>query len=369
MKVTFPHMGSLYIAIKVLLDTLNVEYVVPPFSINSLEAGIMNSPEFACLPFKLTLGNFISAIEQGADTVLFGGGCGQCRFGYYSDLHEEILRSMGYNARFICVNSSNMTPREVIQKLKPLAEGRKSRVILKSVLHAVRTILALDRLNGLACHIRCREAARGSTDKVMKEFHSSIERIKGFKAVAELVRSTRNKLRSIELNKVCSPLKIAIVGEIYTCTDPYINQEIERRLGNMGVDVDNKQTISRWVVDHGIKKLFPFEIKNKAHEAGKKYINTDDIGGHGLQTIGNCILSAKAKYDGAIQIYPFTCMPEIIAQNTFGEIQKDYGIPVLTLIIDEMTGEAGYMTRVEAFVDMLERKRKLNPLKKQHMAY
>jgi len=39
-------------------------------------------------------------------------------------------------------------------------------------------------------------------------------------------------------------------------------------------------------------------------------------------------------------------------------VQKKYGIPIITLIIDEMTGEAGYMTRLEAFVDMIKMRRK-----------
>ena len=32
-------------------------------------------------------------------------------------------------------------------------------------------------------------------------------------------------------------------------------------------------------------------------------------------------------------------------------------MPIMTLIIDELTGEAGYMTRLEAFVDMLKLRR------------
>ena len=61
--------------------------------------------------------------------------------------------------------------------------------------------------------------------------------------------------------------------------------------------------------------------------------------------------------NGVIHLYPLTCMPEIIAQCAFDEIQKKYGIPIMTLIIDEMTGESGYITRFEAFIDMLEMKR------------
>ena len=50
-------------------------------------------------------------------------------------------------------------------------------------------------------------------------------------------------------------------------------------------------------------------------------------------------------------------MPEIVAESLLSSVEHELGIPVLTLIIDEMTGEAGYMTRVEAFIDMLEKRR------------
>ena len=126
----------------------------------------------------------------------------------------------------------------------------------------------------------------------------------------------------------------------------------------MGVEVHNTMSMSFWIKEHFIKKLLPFKIKNKNHEAGKEFMNTDDIGGHGLSSIGASIRSAKKGFDGVVHIYPFTCMPEIIAQSTFSEVQKKYGIPIITLIIDEMTGEAGYMTRLEAFVDMIKMRRK-----------
>ena len=35
-------------------------------------------------------------------------------------------------------------------------------------------------------------------------------------------------------------------------------------------------------------------------------------------------------------------------------------IPILSLVLDEHTGEAGLQTRLEAFVDLLDQKRKAN---------
>ena len=51
-------------------------------------------------------------------------------------------------------------------------------------------------------------------------------------------------------------------------------------------------------------------------------------------------------------------MPEIVAKSILPNVSKDYEFPIMTLIIDEMTGEAGYMTRLEAFIDLLKRKRR-----------
>ena len=51
-------------------------------------------------------------------------------------------------------------------------------------------------------------------------------------------------------------------------------------------------------------------------------------------------------------------MPEIMSQNIFPTIRGEHEIPLLTLIMDEQTGKAGYITRLEAFVDLMRRKKR-----------
>ena len=71
MKVTFPHMGNMYIPLKSLFEQLGVEVVVPPPTTKkTLDLGVKYSPEFACLPLKLTIGNFIEAFSLGANTII-----------------------------------------------------------------------------------------------------------------------------------------------------------------------------------------------------------------------------------------------------------------------------------------------------------
>ncbi|HYH01817.1 MAG TPA: hypothetical protein VEC37_01845 [Bacillota bacterium] len=84
LKVTFPHMGNLYISFKSLLYELGVEPVAAPFtSQRTIVLGTKIAPEFACLPFKINLRNYIEAIEAGAECIFMVEGSGPCRFGYY----------------------------------------------------------------------------------------------------------------------------------------------------------------------------------------------------------------------------------------------------------------------------------------------
>ena len=81
------------------------------------------------------------------------------------------------------------------------------------------------------------------------------------------------------------------------------------------------------------------------------------IGGECIETVGDTVYAAKHGIDGIIHLMPFSCMPEIVSQNILTKVSKNEEIPVLTLVYDEQTGKTGQITRVEAFVDLIKRKR------------
>lgn len=88
----------------------------------------------------------------------------------------------------------------------------------------------------------------------------------------------------------------------------------------------------------------------------KPYLKTL-VGGHGRETVGSAIYYRNMGFDGVIQLLPLNCMPEIVAKSILNTVSKDLDFPIMTLILDEMTGEAGYLTRLEAFVDLLKRRK------------
>lgn len=353
MKVTFPHMGQMWISVRAMLEYLGLDTIVPPPSTKkTLSLGSKYSPEFACMPLKLNLGNFIEASELGADTIVMAGGCGPCRFGYYAQVEKEILQDLGYNFNMIVMEPPEKHIGELLAKIKYISGGRSWYKVMRGLSFGFRIARAADDLERRAMKMRPRENIPGSTNRALTSAIGIISRVKS----PELLQPALDQANEIMGGVRCEDrpvLKVGLVGEIYTILEPFANLDIEKKLGRLGVEVDRSIFLSEWVNDHLLKGFF----KNmRSTDLYKKfappYLN-HFVGGHGLETIGSISYYHRAGYDGAIQILPFTCMPEIVAQSILPGISLDTGFPVMTLIVDEQSGEAGLMTRLEAFVDLL----------------
>lgn len=73
--VGYPKLGSYYVPIynllKNLVDNEKVEIIVPDKLTNSIiKKGAKNSPDYICTPFKYNMGNFIDALENGANVLI-----------------------------------------------------------------------------------------------------------------------------------------------------------------------------------------------------------------------------------------------------------------------------------------------------------
>ena len=132
MKITAPHMGHMHLMLDDLFDRLGVEYIKPPpTTTKALQIGAKVSPEFACLPLKINLGNFIEALDAGADTLIMAGGHGPCRFGYYGIVEERILRDMGYEFDFIMLEPFNDGAWKFYKTFERLSPGLSIRGLWK----------------------------------------------------------------------------------------------------------------------------------------------------------------------------------------------------------------------------------------------
>ncbi|WDV46651.1 CoA protein activase [Clostridiaceae bacterium M8S5] len=357
MKITFPHMGNAYIGAKSIIEDCGIDVIVPPkCSKKTLELGTKYSPETICLPLKINIGNYIESIKKGADTIIIAGCKGPCRFGLYSIIEEEILRDLGYDVKFLVIDAFENGDDGLLNQFGKLNAKQKFNILI-SFIKGKKIMTMADKLTALSNRKRAYTNDKREIDKIMDDYRDQIYHSKGSDKIMEIIKKTNKRLLNIKEDNTKNILEIGIVGEIYAVIEPFVNLEIERKLGYLDVLVHRYLSPSAWIENHvSIKTLFGSSLEKKMLKEASKYFKTI-VGGHCRETVGSSIMYAKKKYDGIIQIYPFGCMPEIVAASVLPSISKEYNIPIMTLIVDEMSGEAGYITRIEAFVDLL-RKRK-----------
>lgn len=361
LKVAFPHMGTIYIAWAAALRKVGLEAFIPPYtSKRTLSLGTKNAPEAICLPYKLILGNFIEAVEGGADYVAMITSPGICRLGEYGACIKNALSDMGYEAKYI-----ELTLYDGIEGmyrfLKEISGKNDPLLFIRAIILAIRKVFLLDDLETKLSYYRAREINYGDAEKHF---------IKAIKIVDEAMNTRQmnraKKLAFAEMDKTqIDPkrevLHVDITGEIYLVCDKFSNQDIVKELGKMGVQTRKSLTVSSFLKDAIIPKLFRKGETHlqRANRLAKPYLMRD-IGGDALECVSDVAYANERGIDGIIHISPFTCMPEIMSQNIFPKMRENCDVPILPLIMDEQSGKAGYLTRLEAFVDLMRRrKRKL----------
>ena len=362
MKVTFPHLGTMHIFCKAIAETAGIDYIVPPkTSKRTLTLGVKNSNECICLPFKIILGNFIEALELGADTIVMVGSGPPCRLGLYDLVQKVILEDLGLHYRWLTIPPRLDWPallknRDETRELKKELSFKNVTTFPYALWIGWKKMMACERLEKLALRVRAREVIAGQTEKVLQMTLTRLDGAQGGKAIGSAVVDGEEMLNGVEQDRERKPLKVAIVGELYTVMDPLINRGVERKLGEMGIEV----TRTSWFSSHILRGLGVGRERRRErlsfHRASLEYLGYD-VGAECNVSIGETILRAREGYDGVVHLMPFACMPETTASGILDRVGRDFGFPVLTLILDEQENEGRVITLLEAFVDMLRWRR------------
>jgi|UniRef100_A0A7C3Z1Z0 predicted nucleotide-binding protein (sugar kinase/HSP70/actin superfamily) len=348
-KASFPFFGYETLALKSFLKDLGAEVILPKnLTKRTLEIGVKLSPEMICLPFKITLGNFYEALENGADTLFMAAGAKKCRFGYYHFLQEKILReTFTQNGRFKFYPVSQYTPYEFVFEKMP-------QIFLVSPNRVIRALILLLAKSSLIAEfkelIRKKRAVDFNEAEKLEEIClRKIDRAETFSDI-QRVRKEIRKILFVPHHRHL--LKVGLVGEIYFMIEPFANQEIEKELAKMGVWVIAKRSLYTHL-KHLLKLDWEFV---KFYLLARRYLK-DSPGGEAIRTLGEALDFVRKGVDGIIHIFPFTCMPENIALEALKEVSKNYNLPILSLSFDEHTSKTGLLTRLEAFVELLKRRK------------
>jgi predicted nucleotide-binding protein (sugar kinase/HSP70/actin superfamily) len=355
MRVSIPHLGNLQIPVKALFERLDVDFIMPPVnSQRTLSLGARHSPEGLCIPFKMTLGNLIEAAEQGADTMLMPGGYGICRLGYYTRVQEQVIRNLGHDMRIIELGVSEHKFRGMVDIFRQVSNGAPLPRILSAFRFGLAKLGALDKMEQATQRVRPREKVGGTANRLYAEAVDAIDRASDYDTLKRTRRDFLRRIDGVEKDDARRPLIVGVTGEFYVVLEPFSSFDIERELGKLGVEVRRTTYISEWTRFSLFLNPFGVNEKSRIHKAARPYLKRD-IGGDGWESVGEKVLHA-GEYDGLVHLAPFTCMPEIIAENIMPSTKEQ--IPVLTILCDEQIAKAGVLTRLEAFVDLLERRRR-----------
>lgn len=366
--IAWPRMGNIDLSMYALVSSLGAKIVMPPQNSNeALEIGVKNSIEGICLPYKLNLANYIMALEKGANTLMMFQASGSCRFGNYTKMAQKTLEKMGYEFDMVVFDMYQSKMKQTLEAFWHVTRCINPYRYYKGFSTGFNKAFAIDTAERLLFYTRPREINRGEAESCYKKWYQIISDTDSVKECKKLKKRVIEDFEKIPIDKEKFVPKVYLLGEFFVLLDPYTNQEIEKTLGDLGVEVQRQIFFSDWL-EHVLKpSLF---YKKESHRErcvrfAKDYMKRA-IGGECIETVGDTVFAARNGIDGIIHIMPFTCMPEIVAQNILPKVSKKENIPILELVLDEQTGKAGNITRIEAFVDLVKRKkmRTQNEIKK-----
>jgi len=301
-------------------------------------------------------------MELGADTLIMGGGIGPCRFGYYAQVQNDILKSLGYKFRMLVIEPPLGHARQVLEVARELKGDKSWFVLIRAVKMALTKLRACDDIHRASLRYRPRVKDKATFGRYYRQALENVDAARDYPTIKRAkiaVLKTFDELPQIP----GTPPKVALVGEVYLITEPVSNLHIEEKLGNMGVEIVRHVWISEWLKVNIILDFLRLHKQESAEKIAKPYLSCF-VGGHGQHSVGETIKAIQEGLDGVIHVYPFTCTPEIVARGIMQKIAMENGLPLICFSMDEHSGEAGFLTRLEAFVDILgqrDRQKELLP--------
>jgi len=344
-KVSFPLLSNYNVPINYLFShILNCKIIEPnKITNNTIELGNKYSPEFVCTPFKYTLGSMIESLEKGAKILIqLGGGC---RYGYYSELQNQILKDLGYDFKLYNLIAGKTNFKRIYKIIK---EINPKLSIFKSLYYLLATIKMVKYMDKIDDYIRQNIGFEINKNSFINLYNEMINKFKtaNIFTLSYLYYKYKYLFKKIKINKPKNHLKVGIIGELYTLMEPFSNYYLEYQLAKFNISVKRFTNVNYLLFTKR-------RVLKKALNKTKKYMKYKMSADSSTNIYWTKYLCNK-KYDGIIHIKSSFCTPEIAIMPIINKICNDYNIPVIFFSFDSNTSEVGVRTRLEAFNDMIE---------------
>ncbi len=343
---SFPHLGNYFVPVKYLLKQLtNLDvWESPPITKKTLELGSKYSPNDVCIPFKYNLGNFIESLENGANILVQAGG--GCRYRYYAEVQEKILRDLGYEFDFIkLISKDKIHILEVYNTFKNLNPKLSFFKFLHTFFITLFFIYYMDKIDII---IRKRvgfEVKKNSFKKLKEKMYQDFSKCNHFTTLSFQYLKYKKQFKQLEIKKPKNCLKVGIIGELYTSMEEFSSYFLEEQLASMNIEVKRYTDLSYLLWK---KRLTTKYMLFKTRKYCKYTLGAD-----GLDNVYRTLMLSK-KYDGIIHTKPFGCTPEVGAIPIIKKVANDKNIPIIFFSYDCETSKEGINTRLEAFYDLIK---------------
>lgn len=133
------------------------------------------------------------------------------------------------------------------------------------------------------------------------------------------------------------PLKIGLIGYVYNVYDPIVGMEIIPRLRRLGAEAVTFEMVKSNKLEKYMKhfsRRLVWTFSNKLLASAYHFLEDPGI-------------------DGVIHVSAFGCGPDSFLGKLLELDADQFDKPLMTIRVDEHTGESHLQTRVEAFVDLI----------------
>ncbi|WDV44472.1 acyl-CoA dehydratase activase-related protein [Clostridiaceae bacterium M8S5] len=168
---------------------------------------------------------------------------------------------------------------------------------------------------------------------------------KGLQSLCDYESSFKNRSISHAIKKTINNSKgistIMLAGHSYNLFDEVINLNLIQKLNKSNVQIITPQMLDKHTNDylHQVKRKIFWSV--------------------GKQIVGTCFYAVENKMiDGMIYISSFGCGLDSIIIDIVSRKCERNNVPFTVLVVDEHSGEAGFNTRLEAFLDMIHWRKK-----------
>ena len=273
-----------------------------------------------CLPVKVYVGHILNLLDKGVDKILVPS---------IQSIAPKIYNCSKIRGLPDLIRNVVKRPFTMVEATLDKSEKNQGLYEFLKEIAAYYNITDFDRI----------KKASKNAWKVYNNFQ--IMRRSGVAYKKALKSAIDNKV-VIASEQKTYPITVAVIAHGYNLYDERVSMKIFDKLESLDVKTYSAQNLTLEQMQEGLNSM-----KSKLYWA-----NEYEITGASAHFIKD------KKIDGIITINAFGCGPDSLMLERIGRFARKSAKPVLNLSIDEQTGEAGFVTRIEAFVDMLYRKKR-----------